>query len=262
LLVLLHGAANAVDLHDQHALEQGKILATTLLATHGPVALEYGQEIGLSMPKDGGGSRVMQWTPSNITPPQTQASPAPIERVHAAPSASRADVYGPYVPYVAPEDRPSPPPAAKPDMNTLPGFTTGKLPLNADAGASTWNMAAEDADPNSLLNFYRKLSQLHHDNPAFREGSGYTLNDDAEGVLLWVLTAPATARSGATVIAACNLTGKRVAVPLRSDFGRRSLRVGELRPLITSAAVNAQADQTTQAILLAPWSVFVGELER
>lgn len=234
--------------------DQDKVLAVALLATRSAVALDYGQEIGLPAAPIDTTARVMQWTPSNIT---QAVVAAPVEAPKPAPP--REDVYGAFVPYVPPT-KPVVPTAID-KLNALQGFTTSTLPQASNPDTATRNVAAEDANPDSVLAFYRKLAQLHHDHPAVRSGTSYPLDHDAEDALVWVLRVPANARTSATVIAACNLSGQRVVLPLRGELTKLGIRFAELRVLLTSANSNAQADQTTNVVTLAPWSVFVAELD-
>jgi glycosidase len=66
------------------------------------------------------------------------------------------------------------------------GFTTGTpwQPLQDDYQAV--NVAAQDTDPNSLLNLYRRLIQLHRSHPALERGSFTALesSDAAVGAFL------------------------------------------------------------------------------
>ncbi|WP_157088891.1 alpha-glucosidase [Novosphingobium capsulatum] len=51
------------------------------------------------------------------------------------------------------------------------GFTTGSPWLPVAQAAATTNVAAQSADPHSMLNWYRQLLTLRRDLPALREGS-------------------------------------------------------------------------------------------
>lgn len=56
------------------------------------------------------------------------------------------------------------------------GFTTGTPWIKPNNSAATANVAMEDKDPNSLLNFYRKLIKLRRDSPALSSGSWIPLS--------------------------------------------------------------------------------------
>ncbi|MBS1530610.1 MAG: alpha-glucosidase [Bacteroidetes bacterium] len=56
------------------------------------------------------------------------------------------------------------------------GFTTGTPWINVNPNYKTINEEAEDKDPNSVLNYFRKIVKLRHDNRALVYGK-YTLLD-------------------------------------------------------------------------------------
>lgn len=238
-----------------------KIAATMLLASHGPVSLRYGQEIGTE--SSAANSPTMQWTPGNLTLPKP-AEPA-ADAPKPTPPPQREDVYTSFVPYVPPPTKPKPRPidprTGEPsaDPNSLMGFTSGKLPAEASLGHESLNVAVEDLNPDSLLNFYRRLSQLHRGSPALQTGSISVLDHNADNALVWVRQAPAGVRETGTVIIACNLSAKSTTLSLQSDIERLHLRPGGLRMLVVSDKANMRF-QTTQQLILAPWSVFIGEL--
>jgi oligo-1,6-glucosidase len=62
------------------------------------------------------------------------------------------------------------------DSTPNAGFTKGKPWLQVNANFTTINAAAEEKDPNSCLNYFRKLTRLRKDNLVFVYGK-YTLLD-------------------------------------------------------------------------------------
>lgn len=62
------------------------------------------------------------------------------------------------------------------DATANAGFTSGKPWLKVNPNYVTLNKAAQDNDPNSCLNYFRKMIQLRKDNEAFVYGK-YTLID-------------------------------------------------------------------------------------
>jgi len=193
-----------------------RTLATMLLASRSAVILEYGQELGLAAEHP----PLMQWTPSNVTPrPPPPPEPKPAE----APPAP-ASTYGSFRPYTPPPKALVPPPKvpaivvsddpqpAVIDPNSLPGFTAAEVdPSLLASNGSTANVAVEQADPKSLLNFYRQLIQLHHDNAAVRNGAQTILNHDAEDALVWIRKAPSGSKNPSSVAVVCRLGAASVA---------------------------------------------------
>lgn len=58
------------------------------------------------------------------------------------------------------------------------GFTTSNPWTTINSNYATYNVATEEADPNSLLNWYKKLIAIRHEEPALRRG-------------VYIVTAPA-----------------------------------------------------------------------
>jgi hypothetical protein len=245
---------------DDAVLSDGlqKIIAVKLLTSRGAVSLLYGQEIGI--PDAPPELATMQWTPSNITPPKPEPETTTEEPAKPASPRTPENVYGGFKPYVTPKPVPKPPPTngGVPivDPASLPGFTTAQTPKAKNA---TTNVAVEDADPKSLLNFYRRLIQLHHDNPSLRSGTPDMLDHSAEKALVWVRRAPAGSRTAAAVIIACNLSDKVVTLSLDHDFTQLHLHNGSLRPLAASWTAIPQS-QRSDHIVLPPYGAYIGEL--
>lgn len=245
--------------HDEQQRSRDKILAALFLSSRGAVGLTYGQEIGLP---SNSGSVIMRWTPSNVTKPEVAAAPKPKEEVYGPyrpyvpPAPSSMVGRQPHLPSVALNTESAPPPV---DPDTLPGFSTRIPSAPVNAPAATINVATQDNDTDSLLNFYRHVLELHSSNATLRTGSVSFLNHDSEGALVWLRRAPAGARTVASVIVACNLTDHPIEVSLDADLAHMHIAGGTLRPLLTSLHVDHIA-QSTGYLRLSPHSVYVGEL--
>jgi hypothetical protein len=228
-----------------------RALAVMLLASRAAVVLEYGQELGL----DAAGTRepLMQWTAGNVT----RRPLAPTAAVAPVPQTSTAGSYKPYIPPMRKDLFPPPrmPEVVESDEvmpvlidpEALQGFTAGILDATLAApNGATANVAMEQVDPRSLLNLYRHLIQIHHDNATVRNGAESLLDFDAVDAVVWVRRAPASSRTSATVVAACNLSDKPVAL---GDLG--GMRVRGLRSLLSVAPMGAG--------VVAAGAVLVGE---
>jgi hypothetical protein len=213
-------------------LAMERALAVMLLASRSAVLLKYGQELGLD--NAGKGDPLMQWTPANLT----RKPPPPVEE--AKPAASSG--YKTFLPYIRPLPKNFFPPPVMPvveetdmptsaDIARMPGFTAGTLnaELSAANGAMA-NVVSETYEPGSLLNLYKQLIRLHHDNATVRSGAQTVLNHDAQGALVWVRHAPASSRTSTTVVVACNLSDKPVAL---GDLGGLTMRA--MRSLLQPA---------------------------
>lgn len=73
------------------------------------------------------------------------------------------------------------------------GFTTGTPWELANPDVDKINVSTEDADPNSLLNFYRALSQLRREHSALRSSHAYSVETSNSGVYAVLRAAPAEA---------------------------------------------------------------------
>lgn len=240
----------------QHNRAHDSILAALLLSSRGAVGLSYGQEIGLP---NNSPDPIMSWTPSNLTQPHHEV----------AATKPKEEVYGTYHPYVPPPaigSRPrlpsvtlnteSAPPAVDPD--TLPGFSTRPTP-GESSQEKTINVAVEDVHPDSLLNFYRRVLQLHSGNATFRTGSVSFLDHDSDGALVWLRRAPAGARTVASVVVVCNITDHPIEISLAADLAHLHITSGYIRPLLTSKHVDHVA-QAIGSVRVSPNSVYIGEL--
>lgn len=235
-----------------------RALAVILLASRSAVVLEYGQELGLDAaagPVAGTATAkavgpLMQWTPSNVTRAvKTEAEKEAEARAAAAAKATQP-VDQTFHAYIRPLRKDFFPPPRMPvvvesddvvpvrvDPETLPGFTSGRLDtaLMAANGAVA-NVALEQANPASLWNLYRQLIELHHENATVRNGAQMVMDYDALDAVVWERRAPASSRTSANVVAACNLSDKPVV--LGSRVVRSLLRPqGDVREVAAGAVL-------------------------
>jgi alpha-glucosidase len=237
-------------------------LAMLLLASRSAVLLDYGEELGLDTAA--GNAPLMQWTPSNRT-----VAPKPIPEM---PTSFDAIEYKAYTPYIAPLPRslnPPPPPlpaafvSEKPDPLTLPGFSSvspdDSLSGLAAPNGITANVVTEDAQPYSLLNLYRHLMELHHQNPSLHDGAQLFLDHDADDVLVWLRRPAPGARISTTVLAVCNLTDHNLHLALNSELRTLRAPYGGLRTLASGSPVPFQ---DSEDIVLPAGGAFLGEFSR
>jgi glycosidase len=108
------------------------------------------------------------------------------------------------------------------DSSPTAGFTTGTPwhKLNA-ASLATANVAAEDKDPNSLLNYYRKLIQLRRNSPALSNGSWTALTSNNDSVAAYIRQAP-----DETIMVVANFDAKAVDNPVLT-LEKSGLKAGQ-----------------------------------
>lgn len=108
------------------------------------------------------------------------------------------------------------------------GFTTGTPWLPVAQGYRTHNVAAEERDPASLLNWYRSLTKLRRTDPTFRTGRYIPLDSGDPAVFAFARANPDG--SGALVLTNISATA-RTAAPAGwtgadPQFGERSCASG------------------------------------
>jgi hypothetical protein len=131
-------------------------------------------------------------------------------------------------------------------------------PTRVYSPSATPNVAIEEADPTSLLNWYRSLSELHHGNATITSGTTISLNHDDQNVLAWVRKPRAVSTISPVVIVICNLSASPVHLSLKPDMLRLHLRGSFLRTLLRSD--HGRGPMDLESTTLAPYAVYIGEL--
>lgn len=120
------------------------------------------------------------------------------------------------------------------------------------------NVALQDADPQSLLNWYRQLSALHHSNPTINAGANITLNHDDQNVLTWVRKPQAVTPISPAIVVICNLSAQPAQLSLKADMQRLHLKGSFLRAIVRSD--NATGPMHLESMTIPPYGVYIGEL--
>ncbi len=152
---------------------------------------------------------------------------------------------------------PSPEPDPLIRWIAAPASAKGK-PAPPPAPNGTPNAALEEADPGSLLNWYRQLTALHHGNTTIASGSSITINQDDNNVLAWVRKPPTVTPLTPPLVILCNLTAQPVTLSLKSDLARLHLRGSFLRTVLRSD--NGMGTMHLDSMTLAPYSAYIGQL--
>jgi alpha-glucosidase len=114
--------------------------------------------------------------------------------------------------------------------------------------------------PDSLANWYRQLSALHHSNAALRYGTSTLLNFDEQNALVWVNRPPANAVQGNPIVVACNLSGLPVQLALGNAIRNMEMHGSYLRTILRSD--DSFGPQNIDAVIVPPFGVYIGELRR
>ncbi len=130
------------------------------------------------------------------------------------------------------------------------GFTTANKPwLPVPPSTSRYNVEAESKDPDSIFNTYKRLLALRRTEPALRDGSQESVNEDDLNVFAFLR------KSGdATVLVALNMSGRERTVAFHLDS--KGVRGTNLAPLYTSPAGSADA-LSLDRVVLAPFGALV-----
>lgn len=139
------------------------------------------------------------------------------------------------------------------DTSANAGFTTGTPWLPVPETAGRYNVAVEQRDPDSLLNFYKKLIALRRSHVALRDGCYLALNPQDENVFSYLRKIP----NGPGIIVALNMSPRAQIISF--DFGSLGHPGAVLQSLLASPA-GAFGPQSCEQLQLPPYAVFIGEI--
>jgi hypothetical protein len=148
-------------------------------------------------------------------------------------------------------------------------FTSGIPWIDMGRNALTANVELEDADALSLLNWYRRLSALHHQNAALRVGTMDLIAEANPDIVAWVRRPREANSLTAPVVVVCNLTGRPLLVSVSADLRRAGVQTASpiMHTLASTALTTDVKDPvlgpvSMNAIALPPYGVYIGELAR
>ena len=136
------------------------------------------------------------------------------------------------------------------DPSANAGFSATKPWLPVPPSYRTHNVASELANPDSVLNFYKKLLALRRTNPALLEGSYVPLNENDPNVISYLRQ-----YKDQTVLVAINMSGSEQSVGF--DLAAHGITKGSATPLLTAGT---QPGKTSQ-LVLPPFAVYIGEIK-
>jgi alpha-glucosidase len=141
------------------------------------------------------------------------------------------------------------------NSSTSAGFSTNPhawLPVAPDY--KQVNVEVESKDPDSMLNWYKRLIALRRSNPAIHSGSMTMLESGNEQVLAWKRTAP----DGDVVVVACSFSAAPQTVSLKSALGETP-KQGRTLAVSNGAEQNRTID--LNAVQLSPYESIVAEVK-
>ncbi len=131
------------------------------------------------------------------------------------------------------------------------GFTTG-VPWNVIPETyQTYNVADELKDPDSILNWYKRLLALRHTDPALLEGKYVAVNEDDPNVLAYLRQT-----DGETVLVAINMSAEAHKIKL-SQSVLQNCKGG--KTLLTTQK-SLQENSCSAELTLDPFAVYIAEI--
>jgi alpha-glucosidase len=134
------------------------------------------------------------------------------------------------------------------------GFTRGVPWLPVPPSATTHNVAAESQDPNSVLQFYRRLLALRRKTPALLDGAYIPLNGADPNVLSYIRRYKDDA-----VLVVLNMSAKSETETF--DLVAAGVEARGRNVLLTTLA-SAPSSDPAEAIVMQPFSVYIASLTR
>jgi Alpha amylase, catalytic domain len=144
-------------------------------------------------------------------------------------------------------DAPPPPEKGKPAPTQEPQ-TPGATP----------NAALEEANPASLLNWYRRLIELHHGNATINSGEYLTINRDDQNVLIVIRKPKNVTPSSPVLIILCNLSAEPAKLSIKADTMKLHLRGSFLRTILRTD--NGMGTMHLESMTLPPYTAYIGSL--
>ena len=138
------------------------------------------------------------------------------------------------------------------NANTNAGFSKVKPWLPVAANYPTHNVTSEEKDPDSILNYYKKLIQLRRTNPALREGDYIAVNQNDKNVLSYLRL-----KDKSCVLVTLNMSKSPQTVKL--DLAPYALDDKPADLLLSNVNSN-QATDLRKAVTLEPLSAYIWQV--
>jgi alpha-glucosidase len=134
------------------------------------------------------------------------------------------------------------------------GFTEGNPWLPAPPSYKTHNVATELKESDSILNFYRHVLALRHQDAALRDGDYIALNENDPNVLSYLRRYKDEA-----VLVVLNMSSSPQNVSF--DLQPQGLTASNATTLLTTGKAN-RGSASLRAISLEPFGVYIGKIEK
>jgi alpha-glucosidase len=117
----------------------------------------------------------------------------------------------------------------------------------------THNVASEQKDPNSILNFYKNLLALRHTNKALLDGDYVALNQNDANVYSYLRR-----YKGQAVLVVLNMSENPQNVSF--NLSKQGFSASEAKTLLST--INSGTTQKLSGVSLPPYTVYIGEVSK
>jgi len=133
------------------------------------------------------------------------------------------------------------------------GFTKGTPWLPVPPSYKTYNVASESSDPNSILEFYRRVLALRHRDPALLNGDYLAVNENDPNVLSFLRR-----DQNEAVLVVLNMSGSTQQVSF--DLAQAGFAAAKVKTLLTTldTAPRGRLDKVS----LEPFAVYIAKLTK
>src|SRR6266567_4264855 len=132
------------------------------------------------------------------------------------------------------------------------GFSKRKPWLPVPAGSSTHNVASELKDQESILNFYKRVLALRHQEPALLDGEYVALNEDDPNVLSYLRR-----YKDQDVLVVLNMSARKQKAAF--DLGAQGLSGAKATTMLTTMKTHPK-EVSLSSIALEPFGVYIGKI--
>lgn len=140
------------------------------------------------------------------------------------------------------------------DANANAGFTNGTPWLPVPSTYKTHNVAAESNEADSILNFYKRVLELRHNEPALLDGDYVALNEKDPNVLSYLRI-----YKNEAVLVALNISSQAQKVSF--DLKQQGFSEPTATTLLSTLKARPQK-MPLSSITLEPFSVYIGKMSK
>jgi alpha-glucosidase len=134
------------------------------------------------------------------------------------------------------------------------GFSQSAPWLPVPPSFKTHNVDAELKDPDSILQFYKHLLTLRHQDPSLREGEYIPLNEDQPNVVSYLRR-----YKNQAVLVVLNMSGTKQKISF--DLGKQGFSGARATTLLTTLSAHPKEMQLSE-VSLEPFAVYIAKVDK